>query len=93
MNDEEEINAQRGIHYTSAVDTSDVHYPRAELREEIEAFWEWMNLGIANKWCSDIVCGNHDGLPMSDEEMEDEDPHDLCVAAVRIYGSRPPDER
>jgi len=48
---------------------------------------EWINIGIKNKWCSDIFCYNHDGIPMTDDEykQESEVEYDQCWPIVRIY--------
>lgn len=53
--------------------------------------WEqWVSEGIANGWCSELVCDVHDGVPWTDEEAEQHwDDQDFCVTAVRIYTGEP----
>lgn len=49
-------------------------------------FHEWLSFGKDMGWCSDIVCDTHEGLPMTDEEMESWDfGNDECVPAIRIW--------
>lgn len=45
-------------------------------------FDEWLRTGIAQGWCGPAVCYTHDGLPMSEEEADDED---MCVHVIRLY--------
>jgi len=45
---------------------------------------EWLKIGWDNGWCSPPVCGIHDGIPMSYDEEEEDEP---CVTVVRVYGS------
>jgi hypothetical protein len=48
--------------------------------------WEWLQLGIREGWCSEIVCNTHEGLPCDDEEEAAwERGEDPCVPAVRLY--------
>jgi hypothetical protein len=49
--------------------------------------WEWLQLGIKEGWCSELVCDTHDGLPSlgPEEDAAWEAGEDPCVAAVRIY--------
>lgn len=47
-------------------------------------FDEWLKFGFDNGWCSPSVCGTHDGVPMTADESEDEEP---CVHIVRLYDS------
>jgi len=55
--------------------------------EEIKMdFVDWLNYGIDMGWCSPIACDTHEGLPMTDEEMEGwEFGNDDCIPAVRIW--------
>jgi hypothetical protein len=45
-------------------------------------FSEWITTGIENGFCHQPSCLNHDLLPSTPEEDEDEDP---CVLITRIY--------
>lgn len=45
---------------------------------------EWMEYGWRHGWCSPPVCEVHDGLPMSDEESEEDEP---CLHVIRLYES------
>jgi hypothetical protein len=59
-----------------------------------DAFWRWYEKGLNNGWCSEIVCDTHDGLPMSDDEMEAwSEGDDPCIVAVRIHGTERLDEK
>ena len=55
--------------------------------EEIKMdFVDWLNYGVDMGWCSVITCDTHEGLPMTDEEMEGwEFGNDDCIPAVRIW--------
>lgn len=47
---------------------------------------EWLQLGVARGWCSEVVCDTHEGLPSTDAEFADwEQGFDPCVPAVRLY--------
>lgn len=45
-------------------------------------FEDWLQIGIEQGWCGPAVCYSHDGLPMSDEEFESEEP---CISIIRLY--------
>lgn len=45
-------------------------------------FTDWLNYGIQHNYCGTLVCYNHDGVPMTVEEEQDEEP---CVPILRIY--------
>lgn len=50
-------------------------------------FWEWVAYGQVRGWCSDVICETHDGLPMSDNEVDEwEQGYDPCIHAIRVYG-------
>ena len=52
----------------------------------------WLRYGIDAGFCSDAVCGTHNSLPATEEEMGLwEAGDDPCIAGVRIYreGERP----
>lgn len=47
----------------------------------------WLEQGITNGWCSELVCDTHQGLPMSEGEEEDWwKGNEPCIPAVRLYG-------
>lgn len=47
---------------------------------------EWLELGVANGWCSPPTCGMHDGTPFTEDESERfEDGWDPCVPIVRLF--------
>ena len=47
---------------------------------------EWVAEGIRQGWCSEPVCGTHDGTPLRpDEETAFDDGDDPCVAIVRLW--------
>jgi len=43
---------------------------------------EWLDYAMNKGWCGPIVCGVHDGLPMSEAESEESEP---CIAIIRLY--------
>jgi len=45
-------------------------------------FEDWLQIGVEQGWCGPAVCYTHDGLPMSDEELESEEP---CISIIRLY--------
>lgn len=56
----------------------------ASARDRELTFDEWLELGIRRRFCSELVCATHDGLPYTDEEytVDWEDP---CIPAVRLW--------
>ena len=49
-------------------------------------FDEWITFGIEKGWCGPPVCYTHDGLPMSEHEMQGfDDGEDPCMHVVRMY--------
>lgn len=50
------------------------------------AVWEWMQIGIDNKWISEPFCYTHDGDPYMTEEEEKEwqDGGDPCSPVIKI---------
>lgn len=47
---------------------------------------EWIDLGVAQGWCSEPVCSTHDGIPMTDvEEQEVEEGWDPCLFVLRLH--------
>ena len=49
-------------------------------------FDEWMAYGVEKGWCGPPVCYTHDGLPMSEHEMQGfDDGEDPCMHVVRMY--------
>lgn len=49
------------------------------------SFSDWLNYGITNYFCGTIVCYNHDGVPMTKQEEECDEP---CVPIIRIYDTK-----
>jgi len=50
------------------------------------SFDEWQSYGIKKGWCGPPVCYTHDGLPMSEQEMQEFDEGlDPCMHIVRMY--------
>ena len=48
---------------------------------------EWLEHGIQKGWISIPVCDTHDGVPMTEQEMDQWDAeHDICIPVVRLYG-------
>ena len=57
----------------------------AEYKAIID-FFEWRDLGIANKWISEPFCDTHDTGYMTDEEEQAwENGEDPCMMVFRIY--------
>ena len=49
-------------------------------------FDEWITYGLEKGWCGPPVCYTHDGLPMSEHEMQEfDDGQDPCMHVVRMY--------
>ena len=50
--------------------------------------YDWLQFGIAQGWCSQIVCDTHDGLPQTEEEQNEwEEGGDPCIPGVRMWGA------
>lgn len=45
---------------------------------------DWLHYGIANGWCGPPVCANHDGIPTTASEDDDED---VCLHVLRLYAN------
>lgn len=57
----------------------------AEYKAIID-FFEWRDLGIANKWISEPFCDTHDTGYMTDEEEQAwENGEDPCMVVVRVW--------
>jgi hypothetical protein len=54
--------------------------------KRIEEFYDWLEIGIANKWISEPFCYTHDGDPYmtEEEEKEWEEGGDPCAPVIRI---------
>lgn len=51
-------------------------------------FDEWIKLGLANDWISPPMCETHDGIPMTQEELDESwEGGDPCVHVLRLYES------
>ena len=49
-------------------------------------FFEWRDLGIANKWISEPFCDTHDAGYLTDEEEQEwENGQDPCMPVFRIW--------
>ncbi len=54
--------------------------------EELMHYWEWIDTGIKNGWCSEVHCGTHEATPMTeDEETEWEEGYDPCLFIIRLW--------
>lgn len=48
--------------------------------------YEWIMYGVDKGFCTMPVCDFHDGVPMTDEEMEEYDEHgDVCIPVLRLW--------
>jgi hypothetical protein len=48
-------------------------------------FNEWLKTGMNNGWCGPAVCYTHDGLPMSEAELDEYYEGDPCIHVIRLY--------
>jgi hypothetical protein len=55
-----------------------------------ETFDAWLALGVDKGWISKIRCGVHEGVPMTEDEYEEDEPD--CYSVVRVYGEEGPPE-
>jgi hypothetical protein len=54
-------------------------------------FEQWIETGIKNNWCSEIVCWLHDGPPLTpDEQSQQDSGGDPCVYIARINDPQKP---
>lgn len=50
------------------------------------SYEEWLKIGLLQGWCGPSVCETHDGVPMSQTEIDAyEDGEDPCVHILRLY--------
>lgn len=57
----------------------------AEYKNRMD-FFEWRDLGLANKWISEPFCDTHDSGYMTDEEeVSWENGEDPCMMVFRIW--------
>lgn len=54
-----------------------------------EGFKRWLAEGVERGYCSMVACSTHEGLPMTAEEQEEDDP---CIFAVRVFPDGKPEE-
>lgn len=62
---------------------------KSEVTEDVDLpdIFDWIDVGVKNGWCSHPTCDTHDGVPMTDEEMEEWDQgHDPCMHVLRLWG-------
>jgi len=51
-------------------------------------FDEWLQYGLTQGWCGPSVCETHDGVPMSESEIDEyNDGGDPCIHIIRLYDS------
>ena len=49
-------------------------------------FEDWLAIGREHGLCSPPVCSTHDGIPMSDRELDMwDDGEDPCIHILRLY--------
>jgi hypothetical protein len=48
-------------------------------------FSEWLEAGIKAGFCSEVVCGTHDGTPLTDAERAEFEESDPCIPVVRLW--------
>jgi hypothetical protein len=54
--------------------------------EPLDAFGEWLQVGIDSGWISEPICATHEGVPSSPEETEEWDAgEDPCECVVRVW--------
>lgn len=50
---------------------------------------EWLKYGYARGYCSDVVCDMHDGVPMTEPEIDEMEEHgEVCIPVVRVWVGR-----
>jgi len=56
------------------------------LQETLDDTHLWLQHGQQNGWCSTHICATHDGLPWTEDELDQwEERDDFCIPAVRLY--------
>lgn len=49
--------------------------------------WEWLDYGVKNGFCQNLVCETHDGVDLTEEEDAIfEDGGDPCITVTRLLG-------
>lgn len=49
-------------------------------------FYDWLEIGVKNKWVSEPYCDTHDGGPLTDKEAQELDEgSDPCMVAMRVW--------
>lgn len=49
-------------------------------------FDDWLAIGREHGFCSPSACSTHDGIPMSDPELDKwDDGDDPCIHVLRLY--------
>lgn len=59
--------------------------PASSTKADTMSLDEWLNIGLENGWCGPPVCSTHDGIPMNEEEEEEFQEGDPCIAVIRLY--------
>jgi hypothetical protein len=58
----------------------------AEVKEREADVFDWIQVGVLNGWCSEPACSTHDGIPMTEEEVEAWETWDPCQHILRLWG-------
>lgn len=49
----------------------------------------WMEVGVTNGWATAPVCATHDGIPMTEHEVElNDEGDDICIHIIRLTTSK-----
>lgn len=59
--------------------------PEPRAKASTMSFDEWLAIGMENSWCGPPVCSTHDGIPMNEDEENEFQEGDPCIAVVRLY--------
>jgi hypothetical protein len=48
-------------------------------------FEQWLDIGLAHRWCGPSVCYTHDDIPLTESELDEFDKGDPCINIIRLY--------
>ncbi len=51
--------------------------------------YEWVKYGVDKGFCTEIHCSTHDGVAMTDEEMDNwGEGEDNCIPVIRMWDNQ-----
>ncbi len=59
--------------------------PEPEEQSVTQQLLEWLSHGMTKGWISEPSCAPHDGIPCTEEEIDNLDDEDYCMMVLRLW--------